>query len=218
VSTFQHRHGFREWLVDRLMGTEAATRPLQDGGLPELAAQLGVQVDALLEARAKRAVIDAAEQRQPRMGQKVDNKHYQITVFFPEAIHQEWLTQAKARGLKGSALLRSILNAYLMGSYEPKNVLKHWHWRGCSWPCDTHRWGLEHDGPWPFTDRALLPQGARRALVIRARRIGASMTAVCRALVCETLDGKFGQPGVLEIVDAATMFDDESRYYLGPPV
>ena len=64
--------------------------------------------------------------------------------------------------------------------------------------------------------RALITNGAHRALAIRAKRKhNKTPQAVVRALMLATLKNKFGVHGLLEVTDCESMYDDETRYYMG---
>jgi hypothetical protein len=210
------REGFRNWIADRLQGTDFVSRQLKDSEVDALAKGIGVQPDVLLAARVKWELTRATEGAAQRLGKKVaGSKHYQLEVRFPEEIHKEWAGFAASRNVGGSVLLRSIVHAYLRGTYEPPQLVKYWHWRGKRWPFSYRTYEQKEKKKWPWRERALITIGARRAMKIRSQLRGSGIETMARALILASMAGKFAQRGQLELVDSASMFDDETRYYLG---
>lgn len=210
------REGFRNWIADRLQGTDFVSRPLKDSDVNALARDIGVQPDVLLAARVKWQLTRATEGSAERRGQKVaGSKHYQLEVRFPEEVHKEWLELAASRSVGGSVLLRSIVHAYLRGTYEPPQLVKYWHWRGKTLRMGQNKYEQDGHGKWPWRERALVTLGSKRALKIRSQLRGVGVETMARALILATMAGKFAQRGQLELVDAASMWDDETRYNLG---
>ena len=198
------------------MGTHYATDTLPDERLDEVAEEMGVQPDVLVEARLNALQERISGGRQPSLGQKrARSKHYQFELLMPEAIHGAWKNEAERRGLDGSALLRSMVHAYLLGSWEPPAVTKRWIWRGVGYDVKPGKWKQVHGSRYPFRERALITNAARRALTRRGSRMGARPSSVLRSLVLAAIEGTWAAPGTIAIVDAAGMYDDEDRYFLG---
>lgn len=194
------------------MGTAYVHTAIADEEIDEVARRIGVQPEVLLEARVRFRISQATEgKRQASFGEAfAPKRHCRFNLWFPPAVFPDWKLCAESHGLEGSALLRAIIHGYLLGSYEPQSVVRYWYWKGkrhlsIQDPKERNKW----------RERAQIPIGARRALEIRSRYLGASPQAVARALVIETMRGKINRPGTYAIVDAKTMYDDETRYYLG---
>lgn len=201
---------FREYVIEKLLATPHVVREIPDDKIEEEAAKIGVHANALIEARVIYKERRTATRRGAAMGVKrAGTRHYQIKLTMPDAVYQEWLRHAEQRGVDESALLRSLLHAYLLGSYEPETVLGYWFWNG-----QTHRLPKGKDKN-KHRARAMITLGARRALIRRAQRRNVASMALLRALVLEAFEGNFGRPGLLPLIDARSMYDDEHRYYLG---
>lgn len=204
---------FRNWLIDRVMTTTYVRYVrLSDEKIAKFAKKLGVQTDVLVEARVRYVDECLSSGMQPAMGIKVrGSRHYQIKVPMPEPVFVAWKDYAERRGVDSQALLRSVLHHYLLGSAEPEHLLQRWVWKGRTLQVDERAWEKEHKGGYPFRERALITNGARRALKRRAERKGASVAALMRGMVLDVLAGKHPR---VKIIDARTMYDDEERYLL----
>jgi hypothetical protein len=209
------KQSFREWLIDRVASTEFARARLSDAKLDELAEEMGIATDVLLAAQV-RVLERRVKSGKPLSAgrKKAGSDHYQIELWIPEQIYQEWKYQCERRGLLGSALLRSMIHAYLKGSWEPRSVSRDWIWQGRKYDVKVKEWKDKYGSRCPFRERALITQGARRALVRRAELHNSQVSAVLRALVIYVLDGAWARPGTIEIIDKTGMWDDEQRYHL----
>ncbi len=214
------RDNFRAWLAGCLRGTKYATVELRDEEIDRTAKRLGVDVDLLLEVRAK-ALIELharglspplsntipREQREAKLrGQKLDEKKrrlYQFHFPMPPEIVTAWKAECEVRGVHPPTFLRSLIHEYLLGTREP-NAVRYWGWRGKIYRA-------------PHAVRAIepvvIPQGARRALFHRASSIGATASAVVRGLVLEALEGEHRN---IPLMSAGMMYDDETRYNTVP--
>src|SRR4029077_8947446 len=172
---------------------------LPDSKIDEAARQIGVDPEALLEARAE-ARIERHKRGQPT--DRGTDRLCRCQVFMPEVIFKAWKEECANRDLQGSALLRSIVHAYLVGRREPV-PLKVWKWEG-----KRYRMGPNGERA-PFRERAFIPIGAKRALTRRAELARTIPTAILRALVMELL---MGEHRALPIVEHGMMYDDEERY------
>ena len=198
------------------MGTHYATDTLPDNEVEELAVELGVTPDVLVEARLNVLEERIKGGRPPPLGPKrAGSGHYQVELWMPETIFHVWKHEAERRGLDGSALLRSMIHAYLRGSWEPESTPKHWVWRGQGYDVNFHGWRQAHGTRYPYRERALITSGAKRALGRRASRLAVRPASVLRALVLDVIEGNWASPGAIAIVDASGMFDDEEKYFLG---
>lgn len=210
---------FREWLIERLTHMPVcygSLGPEADADIEAQSLAMGVRPEVLREARRRIAELRIKAGRQDYRGDKrAGSNHYQADLDFPQQLWPLWQDEARRRGLKGSALLRSMIHAYLMGSWEPESRTRQWVVHGHGYAIADYSWEKQHGRSYPYRERALVTTGARRALVRRANQLGITPTAVMRQLVCSVLEGKWGAPGTFPITDAVGMYEDETRYYLG---
>lgn len=209
---------FRKWLIDRLLGTSyVAAFKNEPEEVQRTAYRLGIRTDVLLEAREQACLIRDAEGLQRPMGRKrAGSAHYQYTINMPRYLNELWKAECDRRGIKGSALLRSMIHAYLRGSWEPEHLCEQWVYHGIIYPdARTEAAYREKRRCNAYRERTLIPNGAKRALGRRSWRLGFAPTSLVRALIVHVLEGKWGGPGTFPIVDSAAMFDDETRYFLG---
>ena len=210
----RQQSSFRLRVVEMLLATPAARDPIPDDRIDEVAKRLGVDPDTLLEARIQYRVQRRREGLQIPMGQKrAGTRHYQLKCAMPEPIFKAWKAEAEVRGIESSALMRSLVHGYLLGSYEPANVIRGWRWRGKRYFSEERTYERKHKKGYPYRERSLITMGAQRALKIRAERRGTTALAITRALVLECIDGKHAG---IKIVDAQTMYDDVTRYRTEP--
>lgn len=206
---------FRDWLIERLLASIHVREPARsDAEIRVRAMALGIQPDLLTEARVRFVEQSKALGVQPPLGRKkAKSEHYQIKCVMPKTLFERWIVHCEERGVQGSALLRSLIHGYLLGSQEPSQLTIYWVWQGRRLSAPERGWERgKVGGAYPYRERALITQGARRALARRAAAIGCSYSAVVRGLVTDTLLGK--HPNV-RLVDARTMYDDENRYLSG---
>jgi hypothetical protein len=209
VSDEQAEH-FRKWLVERLLGTRFSAMAIDDSRIDEVARLLGVSPELLLEART-RSRIERYERGQPsrRLMSKpgageAHHRLYQFTLFMPEVILKAWEEECNYRDVDGPVFLRSLIHSYLLGSREPE-PREAWRWKG-------QRFTMPASDRDRFREKATIPIGAKRALTVRAIRLGTQSTRIVRALVTEALAG--GHRGI-PLVETAMMYDDEERYLSG---
>jgi len=204
--------------VERLASTQHCLRQVEGKGLAKLAKELGVQPDVLEEAQLVAIEARIRSGCQPPRGDKVAGSlHYQYDLNFPEAVYGAWKSECESRGLRGSAVLRSLIYTYLMGSWEPpqQRLLSTWVWRGSGYRVPKTADKKARGRRWPWRDRALIPLGAKEALWARAQRRGTLPAIIIRALVLMFIDREWATPGTLEVVDCRAMPDDPARYYRG---
>lgn len=180
-----------------------------------MAPTIGVQPDVLYQAWKRHKAEAEAAGIQPALG--AANKyrgHKQLYCPMPEHLWHRWHEWAEQQGLKSSAALRSLAYAYLLGSWEPR-------WRSKYWPGPdgramklAHRaWEREHGGLWPYTEKALVSQGAYGALRRRGDRIGLPLLSLTRGIVLEALSGRIRS---VMPIDARAMPNDPDRYPMPP--
>jgi hypothetical protein len=211
-----HYAGFRAWLGARLLGSRFATIRLRDDEIDPIAKRLGVDPDLLLEVRAQARVAMHEQGLSPPLsnrrkkikddsarlneGQK---RLYQYQMWMPPEIHEAWKAECERRGVYSPTMLRSLIHEYLLGAIEPQPQ-KYWVWQGQLLRAFRKKSFLD--------ERAVIPHGAKRALNLRAARIGTQPTHLVRALIMETLAG--GHAGI-PLMQAGMMYDDETRYNTG---
>lgn len=206
---------FREWLFARLKGSRFASCALPDERIDAVAKRLGVDPELLLEVRAEvrierheRGLPSPKLQYKKRLRADPHDPHvrlYQYHLFMPEEVFAAWKEECAFRGLDGPLLLRSMIHEYLLGEREVA-PLDHWVWRGKKYMMG----GNKHRGK--FLERSVIPHGAKRALTLRASLLGTTSAALVRALAVEALMGLHRD---VALIEAARMFDDETRYNTG---
>jgi len=198
---------FRRWLVDRL---KESSWPTTREPIEEVARQLGLQPDVLLQATAELAAAreQAGRGVRPAAGLLPTPRRDQpiIEMSVPKEIAAEWRGFCEARDLESNMLFRSLLHTYLSGSREPAWIQKRWKYRGATYKMHGTRRGKR----WPHRIRSVVSQGALRALRRRAQRLGARPAAVLRGLVIDLLEGRFGY---VKMTDVSAMWDDPNRYW-----
>lgn len=195
---------FRTWLVRQVR----TSRWFQYGRTPELAAQwgkrLGVAPDILQRAYALKKAEDDKRPFRELTGQRVNEKdNPQLYVHFPEEIWLYWHDECDRLHLKSSALLRGIINTYLLGDWEPLHLSHRWEWKGKI--CRITR--LDRVA-YSRKEACLVSRGAKEALQVRSQRQRVTLSALLRGIILEYLEGRI-EP---VFVDAKRMFEDALRY------
>jgi hypothetical protein len=205
---------FRERLIELVIATAYARDPMTDDKIDEVAKLIGVDPEVLIEARVRYRLQRRRDGYQIPLGQKKrGSRHHQLFCEMPREVFEAWRREAERRAVLPSALLRSIVQAYLLGSYEPPELLRHWYWRGRVVAIEPYAEKKQRVGGYPYREVALITQGSWRALRLRAERRGHGAAAIVRALVLEIVDGKHER---LRLIDAQSMYDDETRYRTEP--
>ncbi len=201
--------GFRSWIGARLLGTQYATIRIDDRDIDAVAKKLGVDADLLLEVRAQ-AIIDlhARGLAQPisnnskKSLDEANVRLYQYQIWFPVPVFEAWRLECDRRGAHPATFLRSLIHHYLLGRREPV-PLNEWVWEG-----KLLRPGLKDR----LAEKAVIPHGAKRALLRRATLRGTRPTPIVRALIIGAMRGEYQS---VPLVTSGMMYDDESRYYTG---
>ncbi len=210
----QREQVFRDRIVELVIASKYVRDLIPDDKIDAVAKKIGVDPEVLVEARMRFRVQKKLDGYQVPLGRKRrGTRHYQFKLAMPAPLYRIWRDEADFRGIEPSALLRSLIHAYLLGSYEPKQVLRYWVYEGKTWITSERAWEKKNKKGFASRERALITLGAMRALRVRAHRRGHVPTAVVRALVIEVLDGKHRS---MTIVDAQSMYDDETRYRTEP--
>ena len=171
----------------------------------EVAHSLGVLPEILLEAQARRKerVVDAGVER--KIGKRNSSyQYYCIVVTFSAQAKEDFIRYCEKRAITPPNMIRSIIHAYLQGTYEPEIAGKHF---------PTYK-GPKGDSKPGGTLKSNITHGAKMALRSRATMHKVSNNNLVRALLQETMDGKIFRPGNLKIVGRSQMFSDASQYYV----
>lgn len=187
---------------------------VHDSEVDILSERMGIHPDVLLEARIMARSRRLAAGRAPPAGRKrAGSNHYQFELLFPPEVYEVWKHESENRGVLGSVLLRSLVHTYLMGSYEPDTISRHWEYRGIVYSLPhIQQWAKQHGRRYPYRERTLIPNGARRALIHRSNRLGVEPSILVKSLILLMLNNRWAHPGTISMIDAANMYDDEKRY------
>ncbi len=198
---------FRLWLIARVAETKYARDPVaDDAALEALAQKMGLQPDLLAEARVRARTLGRAPTGQNQGDRRL------VAVSCAEAPYRAWEKHVDTwGGISQSDLLRSLIYAYLCGTYEPpcERLTRLWVWDG------RHVTVTRIKGRPAYSIHSFIKRGAYVALVERARRLNHTVTALLRALILENMDGRFGQRGALTILDLRSMPGDPEFYLKG---
>jgi hypothetical protein len=198
---------FRNWLVQKLKQTSAASRPDPARTLAEQAMALGVQPDVLALAQRELAEETRAAGRRPTLKDVKKRQYY--TLSMPKEVWEDWQKYCELRRLESSVLLRSLIVSLLSGPKQPTYTGLRWMYRGRR---------LTHEGSgeyrkagkhWPYVARTELTQGAYRALRKRADSSRATPSGMVRGMILDLLEGRLKR---LRIV-TPDLWDDETKYW-----
>lgn len=187
---------------------------INDTEVDAIAERMGILPDVLLEARimARSRRIEAGRAA-PAGRKRAKSSHYQFELLFPPDVFEQWKQESENRGVLGSVLMRSLVHAYLSGTFEPDTISRHWEYRGIVYQLPhVHNWAKEHGRRYPYRERTLIPNGARRALNHRANRLGVEPSILVKSLILLMMNNRWAHPGTIAMIDAANMYDDENRY------
>jgi hypothetical protein len=204
---------FRNWLLDRLLGTAWPNRvPDDTEKLEAMSLHLGVRTDLLIDLRK-------AWEEQQRLISKPTGKPiiagHQMDVVMPQEVFNLYKEECSTRHMERVTALRSLVHAYLLGSTEPTALIAQWRWKGRYLKIEPMNYYKKHGKAWPWRFRVAIPHGAKRALERRADNAGVPPTSIVRGLVLDFLDGRWEG---LVLVGYQQLFDDEDRYWIPPSV
>lgn len=197
---------FRKQTIERLCATAYVSMDIADSRLDEIAERIGVQPDVLVEARVRHRIGAKA------LGRSRFTERERVALSMPEVVWNAWLLEVEDRGVERETLLRSVIHAYLLSSYEPPEVIWGWRFDGKLLHTNHRNWEIKNKKRWPWMQTAKMPPGAMRALELRGKARGSGATAIARALVLEIMAGRWRD---VRLVDQRVMSDDERQYYLG---
>lgn len=196
------RQTFRQWLVKQLTRTRWSL-PI-DSHLAEAAIELGVRIDVLKEA------LDARRARDLAGGRPLDRKRNLVEADFgiieiamPPAVEKDWKEYYKALQINPGALLRSVVNQFLLRPTRPRLTTDQWVYRRKRYKTRSEAYDKR------YTTKARIPRGAVVAFDEHAHRYHVTPTALIRGLLTELLEGRVSG---LKIVAYREMWADPDRY------
>lgn len=160
----------------------------------QLADQLGIKPDVLLDARRFLDSMDHARsrvlgtQRTRTSGKNsvsVVDRNYFGRLALPQVIHGELHRYLNLRGIHPQAMARGLIHYFLLHPELRITFYRFWPWRG-------QRLLTGHTGKnqWPWWVRYRIPYGVSVALRRRARFLGVPVSSILRSLILELLGGK----------------------------
>lgn len=205
---------FRYWLIERVARTLWAKPSRTHGFREKWAEKLGLDPKLMQDANRFLAEDARRRGRMPSMGQKVNEaNHPQITADPPEVVARVWEHVCDREQIRSSALMRSLVHTYLLGSWEPQWINRSWRWRGRIYRVPAEKYHQEHHAAWPHRKRTFISPGALQALKRRAEYKSTSQRAILRGLMLEFLEGRVKR---LQIVSTQQMWNDPDRYWSPP--
>ena len=205
---------FRRWLIDKVKRSRWVTYTTDT--VESVARRVGVQTEVILQAQRELAEERRAEGKAPVVlgtGRVRKGKRRQIDVDMPKDVHHDWLLYCKTRDMPGSVVIRSLIHTLLSGPENPSWIGRTWRYRGRTLRLTGYKDYIKRG--WPYNVKTDVSEGAVRALMLRARDIGCTPTAVVRGAVIDLLEGRTKRLNIVTSADA--MWDDETRYWLGKP-
>jgi hypothetical protein len=197
---------FRAWLITRVSETGFAVR--QDSkDATALAKRLGLQPEIIEEATKLKLARAKAEGRQARSrgGIYVKADRSRLMLRCAPAVYEHIKEYCAIRRVTSSALLRGLIQTFLLQNKPPKVLASHWVYQG-----KVHRL-LHRRGkaklPLVGTD---ISRGAMDALGRRAARLGATKQSLARGLVIDLIEGRTTR---VVFIEAQAMWNDPNRYW-----
>lgn len=205
---------FRRWLLDKVKRSRWVTHNADT--VESVARRIGVQPDVIVQAQRELADERKAEGKIPMVlgtGRTRRLKRRQIDVDMPKAVHEDWLLYCQTRDLPGSVVIRSVIHTLLSGPDNPSWIGRQCRYRGKMLPLEGYGQFVKRG--WPYNVKTDVSEGASRALAVRARNLGCTLTALVRGAVIDLLEGRTKRLNIVNSPDA--MWDDETRYWVGIP-
>lgn len=201
---------FRRYIVALISRTKYGQRNYSEEKLPAIAKMLGVDMDALLEARIlyreRQHAIGAAtgrgddyRARSSRDKSDVAALCYHMT----KEVKQFLQEYSDTRKVPVHILLRSVIHHYLLGSWEPPVL--HQNWMFTEIPRDRRQ------GRDAIINVTVTP-AARLAVWMRSEMLQVSAEQLGRSLIVDTVSGRFARPGEISYITRRHMFSDIARY------
>lgn len=178
---------------------------VKTGNTLAVAKSIGVLPETLLEAQARRKerIVDAGVER--KIGKRnASYKYYTIAVTFSSEALEEFNYYCSLRKVTTATMIRSMLHAYLKGTYEPTIAGKHFR---------SYSGRKFHSKPGGVI-KVNITHAAKITLRQRATAHRVSNNNLVRALIQEVMDGKICRAGTFEIVGRSQMYSDTSQYWV----
>lgn len=196
---------FRGWLVKQLqIARWSAPAGLP---LPAVAQKLGVTLDVLEEALAAReAALKASGRPLMHRGKRTRfrSDYAELKVTMPTVVYRAWQEILGTFKISSSALLRSLVHAFLLHPHRPERAQQAWHYQGQVY----HLIGRS-----AITRResacTRVTRGAQIALDHHADAWSIPASAIMRGLVVDVLEGRKKR---LKIVGYPELWGDPDRY------
>lgn len=197
-----HLRVTRQRIIEWLVGTRWASLIIEtDDELVRIAEDIGVTADALAEAR----VLHKEGLNPEVVSRAATRTHYTyIRLSTPLVILKEWEQLCYLRGTTSQVLARSLLHTYLQGTWQPKGRPTQWVWQGQQYVAD-------HDPGRPSI-RTRVTYGLTEALQLRAKHLGCSKQALMRGIFVSAINGEWGQPGTVPLVDVRQLYRASDSY------
>jgi hypothetical protein len=199
---------FRAWLVQQLKGYRFPS--MTGESRAALANRLGVIPELLEQAHDERAEELLARGKLPRqLGRRAFNRsdYFTIAVTMLAVVHADWTEFCKALHILPSALLRSLIEHFLVTKQRPRAIGKTWHYKR-----QLHTIGAKGR----LLAKTRITRGAQIALDNCADHWNTTATGIVRGLVTDMLEAR-ALPAGLRIIAFSVMWGDPARYWDGPP-
>lgn len=201
---------FRAWLVRQIQVLRWSS-PAGES-VADTAKALGVRKDVLEEAIAARELANQQAGKPRRaLGKRALNRsdYALVRVTMPAPVHADWKRYCETLGVKGSAILRSLIHAFLLTGAKPTSLVSEWRYRGAVYKLESSVTRLlTPSAPTRVT------RGAQRVLDEWAAHWCVRSAAIVRGLVVDLLEGR---TRALKIVAYPELWGDPARYTWPPP-
>jgi len=194
---------FREWLVRQLTLTRWSA-PVDISPL-DLAVRLGVRLDVLREAQAKRegelkkrGAVGVVRGRRRYVG----HDYADVGVYLPKPIEADWVAICRTLRVHRGTILRSLVHHLLVTPARPRVTSESWVYRG-----EVLR--IQSGGKGLARARARITRGAQIALDHHADSWNVTPTAVIRGIITDFLEGRTHK---LKVIAFSELWGDPDRY------
>lgn len=201
----------RDNLVLWLSRTQAASRELSPENQRAFCEKVGITPQLFREAQLLRVKHEYKYQKSTgRMGDYISSRltsqtgsYFTLVVHCSREMKEHIKSYCEARHVEPSTLARSLVHHYLRSTWEPAQITNIWHVRDFVGNRSPVKEANVHTA---------ITQTAKVAFNLRAKALGVSGTKLLRALLSETMNGDFAQPGTLRYLSKGQMFSDIQKY------
>lgn len=206
-----HNDQIRDNLVLWLSRTQAASRELSPEQQLAFCKKVGITLELFREAQLLRVKNEYKYQQSTgRQGDYISSKitsqtgnYFTIVAHCSREMKDHISHYCETRHINTSTLARSLVHHYLRGTWEPEQVTGVW---------NVHDFNGDQSAVKEANIHAAITQSAKIALNLRAKAMGVSGTKLIRALISETINGNFAQPGTIRFLSKGQMFSDIKKY------